>query len=147
MSIISPIETTCPFPLSIRPRANTLPSPEKPLPTSGSSSPRYDPSYLPFTFGVEFELILRRKAVRIETPSFNDPQSQIRRFHWALCEYIAALLTAHSMPCSAYDPAVDESPVDYSRWNVMQDASLSQSHRSDGFCKLLPLVTILMIVG
>ena len=121
---------------SNRPRANTNSSLTKPAPASGSPTTPQISSYLPFTFGVEFEVIMRPKTNVTSIaaiPAADASHRQLQTFNLALREVVAQILTANGMPCDVFD--MDEEAPDYGKWNVMLDGSISKKHMNDGFCK------------
>lgn len=73
---------------------------------------------------------------RLELPDSDASPRELRVFHIRLLEAVANLLSRNDMPASAYDPTEDEH-IDYSKWTVMSDASISTRHKSDRFCKFL----------
>ena len=87
--------------------------------------------HLPFSFGAEFELILRPRDGLV--PDFDATTRKLRDFNYTLLKRIANLLSSTGMPANAYDPCEDDKP-DYAKWNVMLDGSVSKKHMQDGFC-------------
>lgn len=124
-------------------RVHTLPDIlEVPEGTDATDLAKLSSQYLPFNFGAEFELILRPKRIASlpsialrwhELPAAHATEREKRDFGMMLLSDIAFLLTDAGFPAEAYD-LNSESKPDYSKWNVMMDASLSKCHRVKGFC-------------
>jgi len=124
-------------------RVHTLPNiPEVPEGTDAADLANLSSQYLPYNFGAEFELILRPKRIASlpsiarrwrELPAAHTTEREKRDFGMMLLSDIAFLLTDAGFPAEAYD-LNSESKPDYSKWNVMMDASLSKYHRVKGFC-------------
>jgi hypothetical protein len=95
-------------------------------------------SSLPFSFGVEFELQLRVKngtGLDIGNyPAAEASFSVMRRYNFSLLESIAEILTQEGMDAVRHDMSSDD-PLDYSKWNVVLDGSLSKAHMKDGYCE------------
>ncbi|KAK0757400.1 hypothetical protein N5P37_010123 [Trichoderma harzianum] len=93
-------------------------------------------SSLPFSFGVEFELQLRVKngtGLDIGNyPAAEASFSVMRRYNFSLLESIAEILTQEGMDAVRHDMSSDD-PLDYSKWNVVLDGSLSKAHMKDGY--------------
>lgn len=126
----------------VRPRADSdgfvLTGPLSYAPTSRPNAR----GHLPFSFGAEFEMILRPKDGLV--PDANASVKDFRNFNLALLKQIAKLLSNAGMPAFAFDCSDDTKP-DYSKWNVMLDGSLSKKHMCDGFCKqtIIPTLAIM----
>ncbi|KAI8938230.1 hypothetical protein NX059_005891 [Plenodomus lindquistii] len=110
------------------------------FPTNISSPDTTSEPHRPFKFGVEFELILRPKAIvsldpGLTLPGFDASVRQQRNFNLALLKVIASLLSTAGLPCDVYDQNSEDKP-DYSRWNATLDGSASKKHMSDGYCIL-----------
>ena len=106
-----------------------------PSPASGFFSTPHPHTYLPFNFGVEFEMILGLKADELQTPDPDATISQLRKLHLRFCNDLAQFLTSHGMPCNFFDLG-DGGQPDYSKWNAMIDSSLSKKHMRASFCEL-----------
>ncbi|KAL8824674.1 MAG: hypothetical protein Q9191_004891 [Dirinaria sp. TL-2023a] len=115
-----------------RPRAYTSTLPRLPSPDSGFFSTSRPRNYLPFNFGVEFEMIVRLKANDVESLGPDISVSQLRNHHIKFCHDIAQHLSRNGMLCSFFDFGDGDKP-DYSRWNAVIDTSLSKHHMRDGF--------------
>ncbi|MCJ1248251.1 hypothetical protein MMC30_005468 [Trapelia coarctata] len=125
------------LPLSTRSSADT--NPPVPLsmlaPASGPTSTPHAHDYLPFTFEVELEMIIRPKANMNQghpVPDRDATTRQTRDFNLLLLDAVAEILSAYGMPCNAFVPMDGEAP-DYMRWNAMLDGSISKKHMCDGF--------------
>ena len=128
---------------SARPRANTTPSPTKPSPACGIITEPPPATYLPFHFGVEFEVLVRPRASLIRTdplPDAHAPAKEFRLYSLRLREVVADLLSASDLPCNVFDP--EEELPDYSKWNAMLDGSISKKHQKDGFCTFSPITVM-----
>lgn len=94
-------------------------------------------SSLPFKIGVEFELQLRPKEdgeASIQPPPSSATVRVQRRYNLDLLQEVAAILQANGIDAVAADLSEDDR-LDYSKWNVVLDASLSKLHAGAGFCK------------
>ncbi|KAI0447786.1 hypothetical protein F4803DRAFT_545843 [Xylaria telfairii] len=102
--------------------------------TLSSSPPAEDREVsLPFHFGAEFELQLRaRTASNIALPAADASVSSQRRFNINLLGDIARLLSQGGMAARAFDASEDEE-MDFAKWTVMLDGSLSKGHIKEGF--------------
>ncbi|KAM3538433.1 hypothetical protein ARSEF1564_008661 [Beauveria bassiana] len=92
-------------------------------------------SLLPFKFGVEFELQLRPKIdvnSTISAPPISATVREQRKYNLALLQYIATILKKGNIDAKAPDLSEDEN-LDYTKWHVVLDASLSKLHIKDGF--------------
>jgi hypothetical protein len=95
---------------------------------------------LPFKFGVEFELQLRLKTPHefsISTPGEDASVSVQRSFSLALMDVVAQVLSRSGMIATVHN-FNNDIPIEYNRWNVVLDPSLSKKHMSNGYCKCLP---------
>lgn len=95
-------------------------------------------SSLPFIFGAEFELELRPRwnvQQRIGSPPNFASPSIHRRYSSAVLQSVANILQAGGFESSVHDLSIDEE-VNYSKWNITLDASLSKQHVQDGFCEI-----------
>ncbi len=119
-----------------RPRASTSANLPMLSPASGFFSTPHPHTYVPFHFGVEFEMILGLKADDSQAPDPDATVSQLGKLHLKFCEDVARILTSHGMPCNYFDLGDGDQP-DYSKWNAMIDSSLSKKHMRAGFCKLI----------
>lgn len=106
-------------------------------PISGSSQRPSQDINLPFSFGVEFELQLRAKNVNDlgNYPDSNAPVTIMRRYNFNLLQMIAEVLTDGGMNAVRHDLSSDDQ-MDYTKWNIVLDGSLSKAHMKDGYCKL-----------
>lgn len=105
-----------------------------PSPASGFFLTPHPRTYLPFNFGVEFEMILGLKPDFAQNVDPDATVSQMRKLHLKFCSDVAKLLTRFGMPCDYFDLG-DGGQPDYSKWNAMVDSSLSKKHMRDVFCK------------
>lgn len=110
-------------------------------PTNSLTSPPLARSYLPFNFGFEAEVIIRPKCSAnqfpgLQIPSSDASHSETRRFNSTLLRVVANILSREGMAAGVYDHG-DECVMDYSKWTVTTDASLSKAHIKDGFCKFI----------
>lgn len=108
-------------------------------PAAPISSAPFARDYLPFRFGFEAEILIRPRDItqldpRLHLPECNGPGRETRQFNFSLLQIIAKLLSGNGMPAVVFDQSEEDS-ADYSKWNVMLDASLSKAHLKDGFCK------------
>ncbi|KAL9036712.1 MAG: hypothetical protein Q9180_004139 [Flavoplaca navasiana] len=115
-------------------RSNTNVSPKKQAPTCDFSTPRpFD--YIPFSFGAEFEMIIRPKADKFpaaqllsdDLPRDASSRRKLRDYSLTIRHLVADVLVRNGMPCYVYEPDDDEAP-DYNKWHVVLDASLSRKH-------------------
>ena len=126
-------------PVTLRTRADSNSFQATAFPTYAPTSTPTARDHLPFSFGAEFELIIR--PIDGLVPDFDASVRERRSFNGTLLKQLADLLSDAGMPADAYDPNEDGKP-DYSKWNVMLDGSLSKKHMCDGFCKreVLPCI-------
>lgn len=127
---------------SHRPRANTYLAQTMLPPACSFSTPRAQ-DYLPFNLRIEFEMIVRPKANKFPTdellpdnlPFDDTSRAELRRYSPFLRYLVANVLTRHGMPCNVFEPDSEEAP-DYTKWNVMLDASVSNKHMvPEHFCE------------
>ncbi|KAI4189688.1 MAG: hypothetical protein L6R41_001297 [Letrouitia leprolyta] len=91
--------------------------------------------YLPFTFGVEFEMIVRPKANMFsaddllpeDLPRDSTSRRVLREYSLHIRHMVAKVLTDHGMPCNVFEPEEGGLP-DYNKWTVTLDASISKLH-------------------
>ena len=117
--------------VAFRPRADSDSFETTAPPAYAPTSTPAARDHLPFSFGAEFELILRPRDGLV--PDFDATTRDLRVFNYTLLKRIANLLSNAGMPANDYDPCEDDKP-DYAKWNVMLDGSLSKKHMRDGFC-------------
>lgn len=122
-----------------RPRSETDSIQTSTFPVYAPTSTPTTRDHLPFSFGAEFEMIVRPRHGKI--PEADTNNQLCRKFGLALLKEIAKALSAAGIPAAAFDPCDDED-IDYTIWNVMLDGSLSKNHQCDGFCEIDPMPTL-----
>ena len=130
--------------VTLKPRADSNSFQTTAFPAYAPTSTPTARDHLPFSFGAEFELIVRPKDGLV--PDFEASIRERRNFHCSVMKRLARLLSDTGMPADVYDPNEDGKP-DYSKWNVMLDGSLSKKHMCDGFCKTALLCDIVSCVS
>lgn len=134
----SPLSPSLPF---HRPRASTTLAQTMMPPACSFSTPQA-PEYRSFTFGVEFEMILRPRANMFPTdellpddlPLDYTSRLELRRYSLFIQHLVANKLRGHGMPCDDFEPDSEAAP-NYTKWNVMLDASVSKEYTSaERFC-------------
>ncbi|KAL8663546.1 MAG: hypothetical protein Q9202_003734 [Teloschistes flavicans] len=84
------------------------------LPVYAPTSTPTTRDHLPFSFGAEFEMIVRPRHGKI--PEADTNNQLCRKFGLALLKEIAKALSAAGIPAAAFDPCDDED-IDYTIWN------------------------------
>ncbi len=98
------------------------------------------PEFLLFCSGAEFKVILQPKYpaslhLSLQIPDPNSSHRERRGYNLKLLRVVSGLLSGSGFACEVHDPNKTDANPDYSRWHVTLDASLSQKHAVDGFCK------------
>ena len=115
--VLPPLVTSAPS-ASANPHSATSSSSSSSFPTTASSLESTSITHRPFKFGVEFELILRPKAITNLDPNLTLPASDAsvreqRNFNLAILKVISNLLSSSGLACNVYDQNSDDKP-DYS---------------------------------
>lgn len=95
-------------------------------------------SYLPFNFGVEFEVILKPLDLDTLRPGLSLPDADadlrsFRDFSEEMRPIVAEVLSGAGFEVDC--PEGNEI-TSYERWNIVFDSSVSIEHRKFGFCEL-----------
>ncbi|KAH3944739.1 hypothetical protein HBI56_149990 [Parastagonospora nodorum] len=134
---VLPPSTTSAPPALANPLSTTSSSSSCSFPTTVSSSESASITHRPFKFGVEFEFLLRPKAIAELDSDLTLPESDAsvreqRNFNLAVLKAISNLLLNSGLLCDVYDQNSDDKR-DYSHWNVTLDGWVSKKHILDGF--------------